>query len=140
RLTLTSPLDGVVLSAGLEKQLGRTVTSGQPLMEIAPLAALRAELRVAAADIARVPEAAAVRIVLDGAAGGPLAAQLARIRPRAELGDTGSYFVAEAILDNADAALRPGLTGRARISGHATRLGWRLLRAPVEAVRRWRGW
>lgn len=140
QLAVAAPIDGVVLTAGLEREVGRAVSTGQPLLEIAPLAQVRAEFRVPATEIARIGEHADVRFELDAFADREYMTQVERVRPRAELGDGESYFVAEATLDNTEQLLRPGMRGRADLMGRRVALAWRFARAPVDALRRWRGW
>jgi multidrug efflux pump subunit AcrA (membrane-fusion protein) len=140
QLEITSPIAGVVLTAGLEKELGRALTLGQPLLEVVPLDNLRGEIRILSADIARLPGTATLHFTLDALPSREFAATVSRIRPRAEVSEGSSYFVAEVELDNDARELRPVMRGRAAIIGEKTRLAWRFLRAPVDAIKRWRGW
>jgi hypothetical protein len=63
-----------------------------------------------------------------------------RIRPQGEIRDQRNVFVAEVSLQNAMGDLRPGMEGRAKITGPVRPLAWILLHRPYEALRQWMGW
>jgi hypothetical protein len=65
---------------------------------------------------------------------------LERLHPRSEVRDDKNVFIAEVALDNAEALLRPGMEGRAKIVSGPQRLGWILFHEPYYRLASWLGW
>jgi hypothetical protein len=110
------------------------------LYEIAPLDAMVAELAVPDEEISYVREGLPVTVRLDAHPGRALKGRIARVHPRAETRDTDNVFVAEMLLDNPDAGLRPGMKGRAKIRSDRRWLWWILFHEPWERVTCWLRW
>ncbi|MEO1237309.1 MAG: HlyD family efflux transporter periplasmic adaptor subunit, partial [Planctomycetota bacterium] len=113
--SLTSGLGGAVVRGDLKRELGRAVTEGETLFEVAPTESLRAELFVPeerAGDLfvgmegelatTTYPDQR-VRFVVE------------RIEPAARVHEGRNVFVAEVALAVRPAWLRPGMTGAARL-------------------------
>ncbi|MEM8738533.1 MAG: HlyD family efflux transporter periplasmic adaptor subunit [Planctomycetota bacterium] len=113
---LVSGLTGTVLTGDLKRQLGRAVTEGETLFEVAPLQNLRARLFV--------PEARAGEVYLGMK--GQLATTsypdqrvdllVTHIDPVARIEKTGNVFAVEVRLERQPPWLRPGMTGAARLT------------------------
>lgn len=140
QLDIVSPLDGYVLEGDLENELGRRLRLGQSMLEIAPLDAMRAAIRIPVGDIARVNPGARVHLSLDALDRHIKGLELERIQPRARIVGKASVFVGEAILKNKEQSLRPGMTGSAIIEGEPITLGRYLFHRPWQALRQWWPW
>ena len=139
-----------VVSGDLKKKIGAPVETGDPLFEVAPVAALRAVLSVPEDMIADVREADAKAAARGERAEGELATaarpdvhlrfRLERIHPVAEVVNQKNVFkVRVALLDVADpkatAALAIGTEGAARIHIGRRRYAWIWSRRLVNWVR-----
>lgn len=139
-LEVRSPIDGVVVMGNLRDREGVPLEMGQSLFEIAPLDQLVMEVGIPEDDIPYVEAGMTIRLRLHALPATPVEATIVRIHPRAELRDNDNVFVAEAVLDNSDQTLRPGMKGAALVSTGRRPLGWNLLHKPVAHVAGWLGW
>lgn len=133
-LEIRSAVDGIVLQGELEDAQGAPVRTGDVLMEVAPLDALRLELSVPESDIAYVEVRQDATIVLDGAPFEPLTGKIQLIRPASEVRSNKNVFVSEIEVDNSQRLLWPGMQGRAKIVAGSKSLGWVLFHRPAERV------
>jgi multidrug efflux pump subunit AcrA (membrane-fusion protein) len=139
-LEIRSPTKGIVVSGEMKRAEGICLTTGQTLFEIAPLDQMVVEIAVPEDDISRVENGRKLVAALDAFPGRRWQATISRIQPRAEVRDNEQIFIAEAVLENDEGILRPGMEGRARIDGEWRPLGWCLFhRAWEKLVLRW-GW
>jgi len=139
-LQINSPVNGVVISGDLQRVEGAPVTTGQTLLEVAPMDKVIVEVAVEESNIAYLCDAAATSVRLDAFPGRSWQAAITTIHPRAEIRDAQQVFVAEAELVNHDGSLRPGMQGRAKVNGGRAPIGWILLHRPFHALTRWLGW
>ena len=139
-LDIKSPIPGIVVAGDLKKSEGVPLAVGERLFEIAPLERMVVEVAVPESDVPWVKEGQTVEIVLDAWPETPWTGQLSRVHPRAELRDEEHVFIAEVLLENPEALLRPGMRGRAKIEGPAKPLGWNLFHKPWYELRYWLGW
>lgn len=140
QLEIRSPMDGVVVAGDLEDAEGMPFETGETLFEIAPLEGMVVEVAVPELDYHLVRPGMPVAVALDSLPGRTFRATLERLQPRAELRDDENVFIAEVRLDNTEAALRPGMRGRARIAAGRAPWGWTLRRRPAAAALAWLGW
>jgi cobalt-zinc-cadmium efflux system membrane fusion protein len=111
RHVLRAPLNGTVVSR--DAVVGRTVSAGQVLMEVADLSRMWAELEVPEASAARVQPGQPVRVTLEGVPGAALEGKIARVSPRV---DPASRTVrARVELPNPRRTLKAGTFLRAEI-------------------------
>lgn len=139
-LDIRSPIEGLVVMGDLKKSEGVPLTVGERLFEIAPLEQMVVEVSIPEADIAWAKRDQSVDIVLDAYPETTWTSTLVRIHPRSELREDEHVFIGEVILDNANAVLRPGMRGRAKITGPRKPLGWNLFHKPWYELRYWLGW
>ncbi len=125
-LTITAPLAGVVVSGDLRRAEGQPVQQGQVLFEVAPLDRMIVEIDVPDREISRVRAGLPMRFRLDAFSGERWSSPLDKVHPQSEQRDGRNVFVCEAGIANADRALdlRPGMHGRAVISGDRRPLVW----------------
>eukprot|EP00752_Nemacystus_decipiens_P015226 g13559.t1 len=122
RSVLTSPMSGVVLEGDLRQRINGTLEKGEVVFEIAPLDALRAELRVPAS---RIGDLRSRRANPENPSRGELASAshpgafvgfvVERIEPEAEVVDGQNVFRVRVELDRVTDWLRPGVEGEARV-------------------------
>lgn len=140
RLTIRSPVDGVVVSGDLIRAQGAPVTLGQALFEVAPLSQMLVEASIPEAEVLSVAEGmnADVRFEVESLESRRGVVQ--RIHPRAEIRDGKNVFIAEVAIEEGGANLRPGM--RASVSLHAgrRRLAWIGFHRPFYAIRAAIGW
>jgi len=122
RSTLTSPISGVVIEGDLKQRINGTLDKGEALFEIAPLDAMRAEIRVPAS---RVGDLRSRLTHPDNPSRGELASAshpgefigftVERIEPEAEVVDGENVFRARVSLDKITDWIRPGVEGEAKV-------------------------
>jgi multidrug resistance efflux pump len=114
-LAIKSPVAGYVIGGDLKRTEGAPLTVGQVLYEIAPLEQMIVEVAIGDDDVALIDAGQRVNIRFDAYAGEEFAGRIVRIHPRSETRDSRNVFIGEVVLDEAGAALRPGMKGKARI-------------------------
>ena len=143
RSTVRAPMDGVLLSGDWSQSVGMPVQRGQELMTVAPDRGWRVVVDVEEQEIAPVREGQSAQVLLGAVAGNePLRFTVSRIAPVATQRDGRNVFEVEGLPPDRSAALRPGMSGVARIDvgeralgaiwwerarQAARRLAWRLL-------------
>lgn len=127
-LTLTAPIDGVVVSR--KANLGAFLTPADTAFIVADLTELWASLEVHESDLAYLKIGADVDLVVDAMPGRTFKGKLTLIEPA--LSRTSRAARARVVVPNADDALRPGLFLRAQITLPADSPG--LLFVSAEAV------
>ncbi|MCA9072886.1 MAG: efflux RND transporter periplasmic adaptor subunit, partial [Planctomycetaceae bacterium] len=140
KLDIRSPIDGLVVMGDLKKSEGVPLRVGERLFEIAPLEQMVVEVAIPESDIAWAKDDQTVEIVLDAYPETTWTGALARIHPRSEIREDKHVFIGEVVLDNPDAVLRPGMRGRAKITGPSKSLGWNWFHKPWYELRYWLGW
>jgi multidrug resistance efflux pump len=139
-LSVKCPIDGIVISGDLQRTEGAPLTLGQRLFEVAPLDEMMIEIAVPQDDIAYVARGMEVSMRLDAYGFETWTGVVHQVRPRAQILDEQSVFVAEVRIANADRRLRPGMTGRAKVEAGRAALGWVWLYKPWESLLRLGGW
>ncbi len=141
---LRSPLTGVVLTPNLQNLAGKHLNAGDPFAQVLDLSTALVQISVSERDLNLLSLGQHVAIKLDSYPQRTLHGQVSIISPQARAADGGRTFSVEVPLSNADADLRAGMTGQAKIS-----IGWRsagyvLLRKPAlwlwQLTWNWIGW
>lgn len=127
RSQLTAPFDGVVIRGDLAQNLGAPVQKGEVLLVLAPSDSFRLIVEVDESDIAAVRPGQHGQLALAARPEQPLRFTTRRIVPVATTADGRNYFEVEASPDQAQANLRPGLSGVAKIEVGERPLAWLLL-------------
>ena len=135
RLEIRSPIDGIIITGDLKKSHGVPLTIGQGLFEVAPLKQMLAEIAVEARDISYVHEDLAAQLQFESEPGHYLPVKIRSLKPNSEIRDATNVFIWEAIIDNPEGKLRPGLEGVVRIQSGAKPLWWILFHRPIEWLR-----
>ncbi len=129
-LTLTSPVNGIVLSGDLQRAEGSPVSRGQTLFEVAPLESMEVEVAVDEQDISRVSEETEVSVHFDAYPDTTWHERFTRIEPRAQIRENKNIFVGILRFANPANRLRPGMRGKAKIEVGTRTLGWIILHKP----------
>jgi hypothetical protein len=139
-LEIRSPIDGVVVIGDLEKAQGASLRIGQALFEIAPLDQMYFEVAIPETEIKYAQPQMPVAMKLNAFPYQTWNAEIQLIHPSAEVIDNQNVFVAQALIENEDGSLRPGMKGKAKIKSGWAPLGWSLFHRPWETVRYWTVW
>lgn len=136
RSVVRAPLDGVAVFSDKRELIGRPVTTGQRIMEIADPERRQFRLQAPADDAAVLAEGARARIFMDSDPLRPIAAKLTHAAPMAKVSESGALvFRADAVA--ADGAETPplGHRGTAQIVGEKVSLAFFLFRRPLSSLR-----
>ncbi len=135
RTQLRAPFDGVVIKGDLSQTLGAPVQRGEVLMVLAPNDSFRLIVEVDESDIAAIRPGQKGELALAARPEQPLRFTTRRIVPVATAAEGRNYFEVEATPDEAQANLRPGLSGVAKIEVGQRSLGWLLFHRAVAWLR-----
>ena len=140
RLTLISPIDGVIVSGDLQRIIGASLELGQTIIEIAPLQQMAIEIEIPEHEIGLVRDDSMTRVRI-GSLGGPSVRQpLTDLYPSAEIRNDRNVFVGRILVDNAEMRLRPGMRGEATAYGPIRPFVWSWLRGGSERILWWLGY
>ncbi len=135
-LNICSPIAGMIVNGDLDKVQGARLEMGQSLFEVAPLDQMRAEVAIPESEIRFVRPELSSRILLNAYPYQSWTATIQSVRPRTEIRDDESVFIAEVVFDNEQNQMRPGMKGQARVKSDFHLLGWILFHRAWETVRR----
>ena len=136
RATVSSPIDGVVVSGDLSQQVGSPLETGRLLFEVAPLKGFRVMLEVDDRDIARLAHGQRGELVLAGLPDRHLPIAVQRITPVATQRDGRNLFAVEAAIEgDTPAGLRPGMEGVGKVGVGQASLLWIWTHGFVEWLR-----
>jgi HlyD family secretion protein len=138
RARVTSPMDGVVITKGVE--LGETVTSGVSsfnagtvLFTVADLKSLLIRVNLNEVDIAKVTVGQPVRITLDAYPQKVFTGKVRFVAPAAKLVEKIKVFEVEVALDELGASFRTGMSANVEILGDRKE---KAISVPLEALQR----
>ncbi len=136
RSKVTAPASGVVIFTDKRDWIGRPVSTGERIMEIADPLKVQIRIDVPVADAVAVTSGARVRAFLDSDPLRPIAAHVRSASYEAQLveGNVLAYRV-YASIDESRADLRLGIRGTAQVFGEKVPLAYYLFRRPIAAIR-----
>jgi transcriptional regulator with GAF, ATPase, and Fis domain/multidrug resistance efflux pump len=141
---LRSPISGIVMTPNLQNLAGQHLDAGATFAQVLDLSSAVVEIAIPERDAALVRPGQRAAVKLDSYPQRTWHAPVDIVSPEALAGDGDRTFTAEVPLPNSGAALRSGMTGRAKIF-----IGWRpagyvLLRRPAlwiwQTLWDWIGW
>jgi multidrug resistance efflux pump len=141
---LRSPITGIVVTPNLENAAGKHLAAGDSFAQVLDLKGAVVDVAVPERDAPLLHPGQNAAVKLDSFPQRTWRSQVSVVSPQAQIGDGNRTFSAEVPLSNADAVLRAGMSGRAKIS-----IGWRpsgyvLLRSPAlwiwQTLWNWIGW
>lgn len=113
---LRAPASGIVVTPNLDDRQGERLGAGGLLLEIAASEAVSAEIRVLESEIGDVQPGLPVRFVFSAYPSKRFEGEVVEIAPAAETDDLGrALFRVRANVEDPDRALRPGMTGAAKV-------------------------
>ena len=128
RLTITAPIDGVVIKGDLSRALGTPVERGQVLYEMAPVDAFKLVIMVPEKDIRYLTTGQSGRLILSAYANDKITFKVISVASVFAEQKSGVYYRVEAELTQTHNQLRPGMSGIAKISVGRKPLGWVLIK------------
>ena len=141
---LRSPIDGIVVTPDLQNVAGKHLVAGTAFAQVLDLSSALIQISIPERDTVLMNAGEHVAIKLDSYPQRTWRGTVSVVSPEAKAGDGDRTFTVEVPLSNADASLRAGMTGRAKIS-----LGWKpagyvLFRRPAlwvwQTLWNWIGW
>jgi biotin carboxyl carrier protein len=132
RLSVTSPIDGVVVSGDLRRHIGSPLELGQTLLEVAAMDSVAIELEIAEHEIGFVSKGMDTRVKIDAIGGESMDLELQEIYPAAEVREDRNVFIGRIEVPNVDGSLRPGMQGKAVAYGPLRPWIWSWVRGTVE--------
>lgn len=135
RADVRAPIAGRVIVGEGRRLVGSPVRTGEPLFEVAPLEALRAEVFVPEDQIADLAVGQRGALATASRPDARIGLVVERIEPAAEVRNGRNVFRVRARLDETPAWLRPGMEGAARIDAGRRTLGWLWTRRVVNWAR-----
>lgn len=133
--TVRAPIDGVIVSGDLRKRIGSVVTRGEPLFAIAPLTGWTLELAVPEAASADLAPNLSGYFASYARPDRTRAFRIDRIHAEAQTRHEKNVYIAEADIDAADAWLRPGMEGVAKVRVGQKRIWWITLHRAIDYLR-----
>ena len=141
RIDVRAENDGVAVFADPDDWLGRPVTTGERIMQLADPDKPGVLIHVPVADATTLHEGAPVKLFLTVSPLSPLQAQVVQSSYQALPSPEGvASYRLRAHFDQPDEQARIGLRGSAKVYGGWTVLGYYLLRRPLASLRELTGW
>lgn len=136
RTDVRAPTDGIAIYTDRRDWIGRPVTTGERIMEVADPNRMQLRIDVPVADAIAVVEGAHVRAFLDSNPLQPARAKIisASFEARMVEGDVLAYRI-YAALDEKPDGVRLGIRGTAQITGQEVPLAYYLFRKPISIIR-----
>ena len=116
RLTLTAPMEGIVIDGDIGQLQGAPIVRGEVLITLAPLEGYRVILEVDERDIGKISLGQSGQLLLSALPHTPIEIHIDRITPMTQMVDGNNVYRVEALLAENLARLRPGLHGVAKLS------------------------
>jgi multidrug resistance efflux pump len=135
RTQMRAPFDSVVVSGDLSQSVGKPVSRGDTLFELAPLNRYRVTLVVPEADIGVVRPGQKGRLLLTALPERPFAVEIVSVTPVARVVEGVNGFEVLASLAESDPRIRPSMEGTAKIEAGRARIVWIWTHRLLEWVR-----
>lgn len=124
RTRLKAPFDAVVVSGDLSQQIGRPVTRGDVLFELAPLDRYRLTLVVPELQIGSIRPGQTGLVLLTAMPEEPLPIEIESVTPVARVSEGVNGFEVLARLKSDNPRIRPSMEGVAKIDAGEARVVW----------------
>ncbi len=128
KLSIVSPVNGIVIGGDLERYVDSPLTTGQSLMEIASLDRVIVEVEIPEFEISMLSENATTRIRFASVGGRSIYGDLELIYPAAEVREDQNVFVGRLTVPNPEGKYRPGMKGDVTAFGPLRPFAWSYLR------------
>lgn len=124
RALIRAPFDGIVVSGDLSQSIGRPVSRGEALFELAPLDRYRVTLVVPETDIGAIRPGHPGQILLTALPEQPFPIEIVTVTPVAKVVEGVNGFEVLARLTATDPRIRPSMEGTAKIEAGEASLLW----------------
>jgi GAF domain-containing protein len=141
---LRSPIDGIVVTPNLQNLAGQHLDAGAAFAQVLDLSSANIQVSIPERDASLLAPGQRAAIKLDSYPQRTWRESVSVVSPEARAGDGDRTFTAEVQVRNADATLRAGMTGQAKILIGRRPAGYVLLRRPAlwmwQTLWDWIGW
>ena len=132
---IRTPIPGVILTPKVEENVGRYLLRGGTLCEIADLRKINVEIFVSERDIKEVAKNQPILLKANAYPLEVFEGTVAAIGLKGHLRSKRNIYIVTAQMDNPSQALKPGMTGRAKINCGKKPIGAALFRVPLSFLR-----
>ena len=132
---IRSPIDGVVLTPFMDQLADVYLEPGDEVCEIADCTVMVAEIAVPEKEVAEVALGQKVKVKAKGFPSESFYGEVASIGQKADPGDKQNYVTVRSYIENPEAILRPGMTGKAKIYSRRSSPLRILIRRIVRSIR-----
>lgn len=140
RSEIKAPHDGIAIFTDAQDWLGKPVTIGEKILQIADPQRVEMQMHLPVADLINFDQDAETVLYLNSEPQHPLQGQLYYASYEAEMTpDNIQAYRLKAHLDYQQQPPRIGLTGTAKIHGQRVTLFYYMFRRPLAAMRQWLG-
>jgi putative peptide zinc metalloprotease protein len=133
-LDLNAPITGTVVTPKVQDQLGAFLKAGSMLLEIADLSQMKARIFISEYDLYKIRPGESAKLQLDGillrrygqvslVSTRPAQVQVEAEEPESSDRRPNQFYFADIVVKNPGIALKPGMTGVARVYGERRSLG-----------------
>jgi HlyD family secretion protein len=142
RADIKAPAGGLAMFGDKRDMIGKPVSVGEKIMEIADPARVELRVDVPVGDAIILKSGARVKVFLDSAPLSPLEATVVRADYQSRNHDGGvlAFRVTAALTDTAAPVPRLGIRGTAQLYGEQVSLAFYVLRRPIASLRQWIGY
>jgi transcriptional regulator with GAF, ATPase, and Fis domain len=141
---LRSPIDGLVATPGLQGKAGEHLNAGDSFAKVLDLSSVVLDISVAQSDVALIQPGDQAVIKLDSYPQQTWRGAVNLVAPVAQTVNDERTFAARVALENREATLRAGMSGRGKIFIGYRSAGYVLLRKPAlwawQTLWNWIGW
>jgi hypothetical protein len=124
RAKLRSPFAAVVVSGDLSQSVGKPVSRGDTLFELAPLDRYRVTAVVPESEIGFVKQGQRGQMLLSALPDQTYPVEIASVTSVAQAGDGGNGFEVIGSVEAKDQSMRPGMEGVVKIEAGTRNLAW----------------
>ena len=135
RTQIRAPFASVVVSGDLSQSIGKPVSRGDTLFELAPLDRYRITLMVPELEIQSVVQGQHGSILLTALPERPFSFEVTAVTPVSHVQDGLNGFEVHAVLRDNDPRVRPGMEGVAKIEVGERNIAWIWIHGLVHWVR-----
>jgi multidrug resistance efflux pump len=136
KAVVRAPRDGVVIYSDRKDWVGRPVTTGQRILEIADPTRVEIRAFLPSVDILDLKPGAKTKVFLDGAPLQPLDAQVVSVSHVAKMVEGfGLAYRVQAVVNSGQPSPRIGVRGTAQLFSEKAPLGYYLFRRPLGWLR-----
>ena len=128
---IVAPAAGILITTHLEDRIGQMVESGAEIAALADTRSAEVEVAVREVDSSLLRDGQGVAVKLNSYPSRVFHGKVGRVSPVVREEGDDRFVLAQAVLENPDGSIRPGMLGKAKISTETHRLGYAVFRKPA---------